>query len=186
MKREDKYVLYGISAGLLFLYFTKDFWRNKLINPLMAAVWDLISEKRIATLHPDIQDDARGFINTVEKELGVKLLVAQALRIPNEQNDLYAQGRTKAGKIVTNAKAFESYHNYGLAFDVVRMVDGKADWTPVDAKIAAIAKRFGFAWGGEWKFKDYPHFEKNYGYGSNPLRSGLNKKIPSGSYYPTL
>ena len=36
-----------------------------------------------------------------------------------EQTALYAIGRTSPGKIVTKARAGESYHNYGLAFDWV-------------------------------------------------------------------
>ena len=36
-----------------------------------------------------------------------------------EQTALYAIGRTSPGKVVTKARAGESYHNYGLAFDWV-------------------------------------------------------------------
>ncbi len=185
-QRENKYVFTGIALGVVFLYVTRKFWQEKLINPLMQAVWDAISEQRIEKLHPFIRNDVRGFINEVEKQYGVKLRVTQGLRTAAEQADIYAQGRTKAGKIVSNAKPYESYHNYGLAFDVVRMVNGKADWTPIDEKIAKIAEKYNFTWGGRWRTKDLPHFERNYGYGSNPLRSGLNKLIPQGGLYPEI
>jgi peptidoglycan L-alanyl-D-glutamate endopeptidase CwlK len=89
-----------------------------------------------------------------------------------EQDALYAQGRKKPGKKVTNAKAGQSIHNYGLAVDIVLIIDGKtaswdvkADWDN-DRKAdwmecVEIFKKHGWDWGGDWRtFKDMPHFEK--------------------------
>ena len=45
------------------------------------------------------------------------LRFAYTYRSFDEQNHLYAQGRTKPGKIVTYAKGGQSYHNFGLAFE---------------------------------------------------------------------
>ena len=100
-----------------------------------------------------------------EKELGIKLRVVSALRTWAEQDELYAQGRTKSGKIVTNARAGQSLHNFGLAIDVVEIKNGKALWkNPNWNKIAALGKSIGFAWGGNFKtIKDKPHFEKRFG-----------------------
>jgi peptidoglycan L-alanyl-D-glutamate endopeptidase CwlK len=94
--------------------------------------------------------------------------VTQGLRTFAEQDALYAVGRTKApiGKqyIVTNARGGQSWHNFGLAFDIVVLDSvGKFDWDashPGWRKAAELGKSVGLEWGGDWKgFKDRPHFQ---------------------------
>lgn len=137
---------------------------------------DKITEKRIQTLHPDIRNKTTEFINEAERQ-GIVLRITSGFRSYDEQNKLYAQGRTTAGPIITNAKGGESNHNFAVAFDVVQLVNGKADWNCDWDAIAKIAKSFGFAWGGDWKkFKDKPHFEMTFG---NTL-SQLRNKIKAG------
>jgi peptidoglycan L-alanyl-D-glutamate endopeptidase CwlK len=51
---------------------------------------------------------------------GVTFEVLSGLRSYAQQAALFAQGRTKPGKIVTNARPGSSWHNYGLAIDVVQ------------------------------------------------------------------
>lgn len=97
------------------------------------------------------------------------------LRTAEESERLYALGRTVAnpsgktadkpmGSIVSNARAWESPHNYGLAVDIV-FKDSKGRWTwsvPEEQwqKLGQVGKLFGFSWGGDWKtLKDRPHFE---------------------------
>ena len=127
--------------------------------------WDIVTERRIALLHPLIRDKAREFINRAEKELGIKLRITSALRTWAEQESLYAKGRTMPGKVVTNAKPGQSLHNYGLAIDVVEIRNGKPVWTnPNWKKIGELGKRLGFAWGGDFKtITDLPHFEMRFG-----------------------
>ena len=100
---------------------------------------------------------------------------AYTLRTIKEQNELYQIGRTKAGTKVTNAKGGQSYHNYGLAFDLVLIIDAKtASWDTLKDfdgdkvsdwnECVTIAKKYGWEWGGDWvKFKDQPHFQKTFG-----------------------
>lgn len=140
-----------------------------LYQPIQKAVWDLISENRIKELHPSIQNDVRKFINEAERK-GIYLRVTDGIRTFAEQDTLYAQGRTAPGSIVTNAKGGQSYHNYGLAFDVVPMVNGfpdyNTDWNP----IAEIGKRLGFFWGGDFtSIDDKPHFQKSFGFSTGQL-----------------
>ena len=169
MKTEYKWLI-GLSVlgALAALIFTK----RKLI---IEKVWDLISEVKIYTLHPQVRDKAREFLNKAEKQ-NIKLRITSARRTYAEQNDLYAQGRSKGGKIVTNAKAGESSHNFGTAIDVVPIVNGSADWNSTDwNKIGEIGKSLGFAWGGDWtSFKDKPHFEMNFGNTLAQLRAKYN------------
>ena len=138
--------------------------------------------QRIQLLHPKVRTEADQIYNQITKELKGKsgCRFTHTLRTFAEQNDLYAIGRTKAGKIVTNAKGGFSYHNYGLAIDIVLMRDnnndgigdeaiwdtkididgdGKRDWM----EVVNVFKQFGWTWGGNWRFSDPPHFEKTFG-----------------------
>ena len=122
--------------------------------------WDKITDQRILTLDKSIQSDTVTFINEVFA-MGIKLRVTQALRTIAEQDELYAQGRTKPGKIVTNAKGGESIHNIGFAVDICEIKDGKAFWNIDYDKIVPVAESLGFEWGGYFKsFTDKPHFQK--------------------------
>ena len=61
-------------------------------------------------------------------EADIPLFVFEAYRTPVRQAYLYAQGRTRPGRIVTYAKAWHSYHQYGLAVDLVFGGPGKWTW----------------------------------------------------------
>lgn len=128
------------------------------------AVWDNASEQIIKKLHPKIRDRARAFINEAEKQ-GMKVKVTSGLRTYAEQDKLYAQGRTKAGGKVTNAKAGYSWHNFGNAFDTVLVENGKINWKSKNwKKLGTLGKTFGFEWGGDWtSFLDQPHFQDRFG-----------------------
>ncbi|GAA4274961.1 M15 family metallopeptidase [Aquimarina gracilis] len=174
MKVKTKIIIgTGIAfAGILFLM------RNKIAS----AVWDLVSENRIKKLHPAIQNKVRTFINRAEKE-GIQLRVTDGLRTFQEQDDLYAQGRTKPGKIVTNAKAGQSYHNYGLAVDVVPMVNGRPNYKDDYQKMARIGKSLGFTWGGDFKnLSDKPHFHMTFGNSIAELQNKVLKKQVQNGY----
>lgn len=122
--------------------------------------WDKHTNLRIQQLQPQMKEKTIEFINRAESELGIKLQVTSAFRSFEEQEKLYAQGRTLPGKIVTWAKPGESYHNLGLAIDVIEIKDGKALWeNPNWSKIGELGESMGFTWGGRWKMKDLPHFQ---------------------------
>lgn len=115
-------------------------------------------------LRPKIKRMMEAFIAEAKKQ-GINLIVTQGLRTIEEQNKLYAIGRTIKGSKVTNAKGGESNHNYGCAIDVVPVSGGKALWNCDWNKIGRIGKSIGFSWGGDWKsFPDRPHFEYTAGY----------------------
>ncbi|HDZ56528.1 MAG TPA: hypothetical protein ENI17_13375 [Pseudomonas xinjiangensis] len=128
-----------------------------------ARTWDNVTNTRISTLDSQVQGAATGFVNEVESTLGIRLRVTQALRTSAEQDALYAQGRTASGRVVTNARGGESYHNYGLAIDVVEIRDGKAIWNTDWTAIAKVGVSHGFSWGGNWTTPDKPHFQMDFG-----------------------
>lgn len=153
------------------------------MNYQTEPVWDKISEERINKLHPDIRTNAREFINTAEKEHGIKLRITSGYRSIEAQDELFAQGRTKPGKKITNAKGGSSYHNYGLAIDVVELKEGKALWYNDWFKIGEIGKSVGFEWGGEFnRFKDLPHFQKTFGWDIATLKSRVNRGLMEDGY----
>ena len=135
---------------------------------------DNITRQRIEKLHPVVRKETKTIIDECDKALTgrAKVRITQGLRTFQEQDDLYAIGRTKPGKKVTNAKGGQSIHNYGFAVDICMIIDGKtASWDTVKDwdtdKVAdwyecvKIFAKHGWDWGGNWKtFKDLPHFEK--------------------------
>src|SRR3990167_6683109 len=62
------------------------------------------------------------------KLAGIDLLVTCTHRDGEAQHALYTQGRTRPGRIVTNADAGDSYHQYDVALDVVPLRHGKPVW----------------------------------------------------------
>lgn len=90
---------------------------------------------------------------------GYNIRITEGYRTQERQNELYAQGRTKTGLIVTNAKV--STHTSRKAFDVAFV--GKEPY-PTDDKvwkrIADVGVSIGLKAGYYFKrFKDSPHFE---------------------------
>ncbi|QIZ69123.1 M15 family metallopeptidase [Geobacillus subterraneus] len=136
------------------------------------------AEKKLSGLHPIVADKARKLVRAAHSE-GIYIIITQGLRTIEEQNRLYAQGRTKPGRIVTNARGGYSYHNFGLAFDfcVCNVVNGKlvVSWN-LDRRwfrVGQLGRTLGLEWGGDWKsFKDYPHFQYTFGLSLAQLRAG--------------
>ena len=168
---------------------------------------DKVTLDRIETAHPAVREELRLMYAEMVKALTGKAIVrfAYVLRTYAEQDALFAQGRTKPGKVVTNAKGGRSYHNFGLAFDIVLLVDrdgngtfesaswetnvdfdgdGKADWQ----EVVAIAKQYGWEWGGSWaSFPDKPHFQKTFGLSVVVLDQRVkSKNVIQGTNYPKL
>lgn len=123
------------------------------------------SRSRLVGVHPDL-------VHVVELAIRlttVDFVVVQGNRTQAEQDALYAQGRTKPGKIVTWTR--NSNHIGGRAVDVSPWVDGAVEWDDngklglwprIAEAFKEAAKELGveIAWGGDWKnTKDRPHFE---------------------------
>ncbi|MBM3275882.1 MAG: M15 family metallopeptidase [Candidatus Sericytochromatia bacterium] len=138
-------------------------------------------QKIVATLQPDFGQDVYAWINDCEAE-NLPVYLAEGLRSFERSDHLYAKGRTAAGPKVTNARAGQSYHNFGLAVDAVLTINGQPSWEfdpdgPIWRRVVALAKNRGLQWGGDWKgFKDPPHFQP----GAVPTLIECRRKWPKG------
>lgn len=153
---------------------------DKRITPGHGTTGDTYTLARIDLLHPKLREEVRKIYSEILQS-NLRIRITDTLRSFDEQARLYAQGRTAPGKIVTKARPGQSYHNYGLAVDFALLLPGgnkvswdmdldlnnnhKADWL----EVVAIFKHYGWTWGGDWSFKDYPHFEKTFGYTTHQL-----------------
>lgn len=121
---------------------------------------DARSEKAIQTLHASVQPLARSLLRDAFAN-NIVIVVTSATRTYPEQDALYEQGRSKPGKIVTNARAGHSNHNFGIAFDVTVFEGREPVWEgPQYRVVGALGKSLGLEWGGDWtSINDEPHFE---------------------------
>jgi len=122
----------------------------------------MINSRNLNDLEPDVAKLAQALVDKC-KTVGIDLLITSTYRDNESQDALYAQGRTKPGNKVTNAKAGQSSHNYRVAFDVVPIVNGKAIWNDYATwrKIGSIGEQLGLDWAGRWTFfVEYAHFQR--------------------------
>lgn len=133
--------------------------------PVDLKQFDERSEKNILTLVPKAQEAARLWLKAcIDSGLHIKIISGN--RTYEEQDLLFAQGRSKSGKIVTKAKGGQSNHNFGVAWDFAiftrdgAYITSGSDYT----KAGKIAEGLGLEWGGSWKgFEDEAHIQLKTG-----------------------
>ncbi len=118
------------------------------------------SERAIVTLLPEVQPLARALVESAAT-IGIAIKVISGTRTYDEQNALYEQGRTKPGRIVTNARGGYSNHNFGIAFDIGVFEGGRyLNESPAYKAVGAMGMKLGLEWGGNWRtMTDEPHFQ---------------------------
>lgn len=133
----------------------------------------MTNSRKLTDLLPVVQAKAKAFLTAAKAE-GIDVLITSTYRDNESQDELYAQGRTRPGKIVTSAKGGQSFHNYRVAFDFVPVIAGKAVWSDLALfrRLGKIGKSLGLEWGGDWKFRDYPHLQYTGGLTLRQLRAG--------------
>lgn len=126
--------------------------------------------RSIDDLHPDLQQPCKDFLD-ICKNNDLNPFIIFTWRSPKEQNDLYAQGRTRPGKRVTNLTGDKSLHCFSIdgepaskAFDFGLYDENnnyiKDGGDKLYAQAGAIGEDLGLEWGGDWKgWKDYDHFQ---------------------------
>ena len=156
---------------------------------------DKLTIERIKTSHPKIREELLEQYIEINNRLpmNVRLRFAWVLRTPEEQHKLFIQ-RPK----VTKADSWQSIHNYGLAFDIVLLYDKDRNGTFELAswevnkywkEVVEYFKLKGWEWGGNWKFKDTPHFQKSFGLTWKQMKSKIDNNeviIDNGIKYINL
>ena len=116
---------------------------------------------KLRGIHPDL-------VKVMEHTLQISpydFKIGAGCRTQAEQDALYAQGRTKPGKIVTNTR--KSNHIGGFAVDIIVLVNNAVTWdmkyykaVADAAKKAARELNIPIVWGGDWATPvDGPHIE---------------------------
>jgi len=121
---------------------------------------DKRSERIVAALLPDVRPIARTLVHHAASA-GIRIKIISGLRTFAAQDALFAQGRTRPGRKVTNARGGFSNHNFGIAFDI-GVFEGTR-YLPESPKynaVGALGIELGLEWGGNWKsFVDAAHFQ---------------------------
>lgn len=95
------------------------------------------------------------------RQRGVEVVLLEGYRSPERQEALANQANK-----VTDARAFQSKHQFGLAVDLAPYRDGHliiSEADPWAAKVYELlgqeAEAVGLTWGGHWSFRDLGHIE---------------------------
>ncbi|MYN07686.1 M15 family metallopeptidase [Pseudoduganella aquatica] len=125
-------------------------------RPLLAGAnrsWQLF--------HPDFEQRLLMVFRIMKEQHGYDMALLEGYRSP-ERQDLLAS----AGASVTNARAFQSYHQFGLAADCAFLRDGKLvisekdPWAMRGYRLyGEAAEAAGLSWGGRWTMMDFGHAE---------------------------
>jgi len=127
------------------------------------------------SLHPYFRDQIIELIRQC-KAKGIELAVVEAYRTPSKQNEYRSMG-----KKYTRSSGGFSKHQYGLAIDVVPIVDSVAQWhnAVLWKKVGNVGERLGLRWGGRWRHPYDPgHFEWTNGLSGYQLAQGLFPPAP--------
>jgi hypothetical protein len=135
-------------------------------------------------LHPYFRDKISKLIYLC-KQKGIELEVVETFRTHAKQDEYKSMG-----KKYTRSGAGKSKHQYGLAIDVVPIVNGQPEWHNkiLWKKIGAIGEQLGLRWGGRWRtLYDPGHFEWTGGLSAYDLANGRFPYIPKQeTHYPCL
>lgn len=134
----------------------------------------MINSRSLSDLHPKVAAMCSEFINRCKAE-NIDVIITSTYRDAASQNELYAQGRTKPGRKVTNAKAGQSFHNWRCAFDFCPIVNGKCQWNDAALFIRCgeIAESVGLEWAGRWKkMKELAHCQYTGGLSLADFQAG--------------
>lgn len=114
-------------------------------------------QDKLVGLKPELVNKIKILQDLAKKE-NMDFKIISGYRSPEEQAKLYAKGRTVPGAKVTKVK--HSKHNVGEAFDIAIVKGNGVSWKAQDyQRIGELGKSIGLVWGGDWRMRDYGHFE---------------------------
>ncbi len=128
----------------------------ELVRPKLGGAsrnWDL--------LDADFRQRLLLAYRIMREQHGYEMALIEGYRSPERQEELAGMGTH-----VTNAGAFQSYHQFGLAADSAFFRDGKIVISEKDPwamrgyeLFGETAELVGLTWGGRWKLMDFGHVE---------------------------
>ncbi|MEH6434575.1 M15 family metallopeptidase [Massilia sp. DD77] len=128
----------------------------RLARPLIAT-----ASRDWAMLNPDFEQRLLLAFRIMKERHGYEMTLIEGYRSPQRQQLLAGMGPT-----VTNASAYQSWHQYGLAADCAFVRQGriviseKDPWAMRGYQLyGEVAESVGLTWGGRWKMLDLGHTE---------------------------
>jgi peptidoglycan L-alanyl-D-glutamate endopeptidase CwlK len=128
----------------------------ELVRPMLAD-----ASRNWGLLHPDFSQRLLLAFRIMKEQHGYDMALLEGYRSPARQDML-----ARAGSQVTNARAFQSWHQYGLAADCAFWRDGKLvisekdPWAMRGYQLyGQVAESLGLTWGGRWTMMDFGHTE---------------------------
>ena len=128
----------------------------ELVRPMLAS-----ASRNWGLLHPDFSQRLLLIFKIMKEQHGYDMAIMEGYRSPARQDLLASMGGQ-----VTNARAFQSWHQYGLAADCAFLRDGKLvisekdPWAMRGYQLyGEVAESLGMTWGGRWKMMDFGHTE---------------------------
>jgi len=128
----------------------------ELVRPMLVG-----ASRNWGLLHPDFSQRLLLAFKIMKEKHGYEMALLEGYRSPARQDEL-----AKAGNHVTNARAFQSWHQYGLAADCAFWRDGKLvisekdPWAMRGYQLyGEVAESLGLTWGGRWRMMDFGHTE---------------------------
>lgn len=128
----------------------------RLLQPTLGSAnrdWSLLEE--------DFRQRLLQVFKSMANDHGYQAVLLEGYRSPQRQTML-----ANSGPHVTNAGAFQSYHQFGLAADIAFLRDGRliiSESNPWAMKgyqlLGEAAEGQGLVWGGRWKMRDFGHVE---------------------------
>ncbi len=141
----------------------------------------MVNSNSITDLYPPMQRAAAELLRRME-DMGHHLGLSSTYRDFESQDALYKHGRDIPGRIITNARGGESFHNYGLAFDVYYHITGSVHYKAILTLAGHMGQELGLEWGGNWEtLVDMPHFQWSGGLTIRELQQG---KMPPDDPWP--
>ncbi len=126
------------------------------LRPMLAS-----ASRNWTLLNPEYAQRLLLVFKIMKEKHGYDMAILEGYRSPERQNMLAAMGSS-----VTNAAAFQSWHQYGLAADCAFLRDGKLvisekdPWAMRGYRLyGEAAESVGMTWGGNWKMMDFGHTE---------------------------
>ena len=114
-----------------------------------------------ALMNPAFAQQLLKVFKIMKEQHGYDMAILEGYRSPERQDKLAGMGSS-----VTNAAAWQSWHQYGLAADCAFLRNGKIviserdPWAMRGYQLyGEVAESVGLTWGGRWQMMDFGHTE---------------------------